>query len=107
MSHRDSRRRELALGDLSELWDGDEGVYFAHARRSLNEAERLLKIENQSVFRDVEAEWDNDSLRDEVLDVVRSAGQHALAPRTPTSPPRAASRAARPGSSAQNVTSSH
>jgi glutathione-regulated potassium-efflux system ancillary protein KefC len=74
------RHDERALGELSKLWDGDEGVYFAHARRSLEEAERLLKTENQSVFRDVEAEWDNDSLRDEVLDAVRAAGQHAPRP---------------------------
>jgi glutathione-regulated potassium-efflux system ancillary protein KefC len=70
------RHDERSLDELSKLWDGDEGVYFAHARRSLQEAERLLGNENPTVFREVEAEWDNDSLRDEVLEAVRAAGQH-------------------------------
>lgn len=70
------RHDERSLDELSELWDGDEGVYFAHARRSLQEAERLLGNENPTVFQEVEAEWDNDSLRDEVLEAVRAAGQN-------------------------------
>jgi monovalent cation:proton antiporter-2 (CPA2) family protein len=61
------RHDERALAELEKLWGGDEGVYFAHARRMADEAERLLQAENPAVFDEVEAEWDNDSLRDEAL----------------------------------------
>lgn len=74
------RHDERALADLSKLWGGDEGVYFAQARRSTEEAERLLQAENPSMLAEVEAEWDNDSLRDEVLEAVRAAGQSPPSP---------------------------
>lgn len=71
---------ERALEELAALWDGDEKIYFAHAKRSMQEAERLLEKENPTVFSEVEAEWDNDSLRDEVLEAVRAAGHAAHHP---------------------------
>ncbi len=74
------RHDERSLSQLSELWGGDEGVYFAQAKRMAEEAERLLQNESPTVFTEVEAEWDNDSLRDEVLDAVRAAGQHPPKP---------------------------
>jgi monovalent cation:proton antiporter-2 (CPA2) family protein len=74
---------ERALQQLSTLWGGDESLYFAQAKRSMAEAERLLSTESPTVFAEVEAEWDNDSLRDEVLEAVRAAGEHAPAPHEP------------------------
>lgn len=71
---------ERALEELAALWDGDDKIYFAHAKRSMQEAERLLEKENPTVFSEVEAEWDNDSLRDEVLEAVRAAGHAANHP---------------------------
>jgi len=68
---------ERALEELESLWGGDAGVYFARARNMLQETERLMRAENPEVFREVEAEWDNDDLRDEVLAAVRAAGTGA------------------------------
>jgi voltage-gated potassium channel Kch len=58
---------ERALEELGKLWGGDQGVYFAQARRMVEEAERLIGLEAPTVFQEVEAEWDNESLREEVL----------------------------------------
>lgn len=58
---------ERALEDLFKLWGTDEKAYFAEARRSLDEAERLLRQESPTTYADQDAAWDNDSLRDEVL----------------------------------------
>jgi glutathione-regulated potassium-efflux system ancillary protein KefC len=63
---------ERALEELGKLWGGDQGVYFAQARRMVDEAERLIGLETPTVFQEVEAEWDNESLREEVM--ARAAG---------------------------------
>jgi voltage-gated potassium channel Kch len=60
------RHDERALEQLGTLWGGDQGVYFAQARRMVDEAERLIGQEDARVFDDVEAEWDNETLRAEV-----------------------------------------
>lgn len=85
---------ERALQELGRLWGGDESLYFAQAKRSMAEAERLLSIESPHVFSEVEAEWDNDSLRDEVLEAVRAAGQHAPGHAAGHAPAHAAGHAA-------------
>ena len=77
---------ERALLELSKLWGGDQGVYFAHARRMVDEAERLMGLENPGVFEEIEAEWDNESLKEEVEVLARAAGADlGLAP--PGTPP--------------------
>lgn len=89
------RHDERALEELEALWGGNDGAYFAQARRMIEEAERLMREESPEVFREVEAEWDNDSLRDEVLAAVRAAGgvtepdaAGSVTPARPGEPPR-------------------
>ena len=65
---------ERALEELGKLWGGDQGVYFAQARRMVEEAERLIGLEAPTVFQEVEAEWDNESLREEVLGRTATVG---------------------------------
>jgi glutathione-regulated potassium-efflux system ancillary protein KefC len=59
------RHDERALGELERLWGGDQGVYFAAARRMVQEAERLIRSDAPQMFDEVEAAWDSQSLRDE------------------------------------------
>jgi glutathione-regulated potassium-efflux system ancillary protein KefC len=69
------RHDEKALEQLGALWGGDQGVYFAQARRMVDEAERLISNESPKVFDEVEAEWDNETLREEVAAVNGVLGQ--------------------------------
>jgi RNA-splicing ligase RtcB len=68
------RHDERALEQLGTLWGGDQGVYFAQARRMVDEAERLIGQEDARVFDEVEAEWDNETLRAEVVGAAGAAG---------------------------------
>jgi voltage-gated potassium channel Kch len=68
------RHDERALEQLGTLWGGDQGVYFAQARRMVDEAERLIGQEDARVFDEVEAEWDNETLRAVVVGAAGAGG---------------------------------
>jgi len=88
------RHDERALDELGKLWGGDQGVYFANARRMVDEAERLIRNETPMAFDEVEAEWDNESLREEVAAVAKITQDASIAPVPPgedEAPPRPSS----------------
>jgi Kef-type K+ transport system membrane component KefB/voltage-gated potassium channel Kch len=58
---RDHEERELE--ELLKLWDADDETYFARARRSLAEAERLMREADPTVYDERDGAWDNESLR--------------------------------------------
>jgi voltage-gated potassium channel Kch len=60
------QQEERALENLGKLWGGDEKVYFDAAKKALDEAERLMRKEDPAVYRELDAAWDNESLREEV-----------------------------------------
>ncbi|MBX3157546.1 MAG: monovalent cation:proton antiporter-2 (CPA2) family protein [Deltaproteobacteria bacterium] len=65
-AHRLARRwrqhEERMLEELGELWGTGDG-YFSRVRSGLDEAERLMRDEDPTVFTDRDASWDNESLR--------------------------------------------
>jgi monovalent cation:proton antiporter-2 (CPA2) family protein len=66
-AHRVARRWRdhdaRTVEELGELWGGDEKVYFAAARRAIEEAERLMREEDIPAAERDRA-WDNESLRE-------------------------------------------
>jgi monovalent cation:proton antiporter-2 (CPA2) family protein len=66
-AHRIARRwrdhEERSLQDLMTLWGGDRDVYFARARRAMEEAERLMRQPGPGVGIEHDAAWNNESLR--------------------------------------------
>ena len=60
---RDHEEREL--GELVALWGQGDDVVFARARFSMQEAERLMREEDPTVYEERDAAWDNESLRAE------------------------------------------
>jgi voltage-gated potassium channel Kch len=65
-AHRLGRRwrqhEERMLEELGQLWGTGEG-YFSRVRSGLEEAERLMRDEDPTVFSERDAAWDNESLR--------------------------------------------
>ena len=66
-AHRLARRwrdhEESVLEELGDLWRSDRATYFQRARGALDEAERLMRDEDPSVYLERDAGWDNESLR--------------------------------------------
>jgi glutathione-regulated potassium-efflux system ancillary protein KefC len=67
-AHRLARRwrdhEEKVLEELGELWGkGDRDTYFRRTRGAMEEAERLMREEDPTVFEERDAAWDNESLR--------------------------------------------
>ncbi len=56
---------ERELDELVRLWGQGEDVIFARSRFAMEEAERLMREEDPTVFEQRDAAWDNESLRDE------------------------------------------
>lgn len=56
---------ERELDELVRLWGQGEEVLFARSRFAMEEAERLMREEDPTVYEERDAAWDNESLRDE------------------------------------------
>jgi glutathione-regulated potassium-efflux system ancillary protein KefC len=68
-AHRLARRwrdhEERELDEMLKLWGQGEDVLFARTRFAMEEAERLMREEDPTVYEERDAAWDNESLRDE------------------------------------------
>jgi monovalent cation:proton antiporter-2 (CPA2) family protein len=67
-AHRLARRwrdhEEHELDELGELWGGgDRDAYFKRARGAMDEAERLMRDEDPTVYVESNGGWNNESLR--------------------------------------------
>jgi voltage-gated potassium channel Kch len=66
-AHRLARRwrdhEESVIEELGDLWRDDRATYFQRAKGALDEAERLMRDEDPTVYVDRDAGWDNESLR--------------------------------------------
>jgi glutathione-regulated potassium-efflux system ancillary protein KefC len=66
-AHRLARRwrdhEEAVLEELGDLWDKDRDTYFTRVKANLEEAERLMRDEDPTVYDAVDAGWNNESLR--------------------------------------------
>jgi voltage-gated potassium channel Kch len=69
-AHRLARKwrdhEEQILEELGKLWADDTETYFKRAKLAMDEAERLMRDEDPTVFEDRDAAWDNESLRADV-----------------------------------------
>ena len=75
------RHEEQAIEDLDALWGGEQGAYFAAARRVLQESEKMMRGEDPEVWDGRDAAWNNESLREDVQ--ARAAAERAAAPEEP------------------------
>jgi len=80
------RHEEGAIEKLDALWGGEQGAYFAAARRTLQESEQVMRGEDPVVFDARDAAWDNESLRAEVLARMAGAVTPAAARELPPTP---------------------
>lgn len=69
-AHRLARRwrdhEERVLEELGEVWGtGDRDAYYTRTRGAFEEAERLMREEDPTVFNGRDEAWDNESLRKE------------------------------------------
>ena len=66
-AHRLARKwrdhEEKLLEELGELWGKDRAGYFQKVKANLDEAERLMRDEDPTVYGERDAGWDNESLR--------------------------------------------
>jgi glutathione-regulated potassium-efflux system ancillary protein KefC len=66
-AHRLARRwrdhEESVIEELGDLWRGDRATYFQRAKGALDEAERLMRDEDPTVYAERDGGWDNESLR--------------------------------------------
>jgi glutathione-regulated potassium-efflux system ancillary protein KefC len=66
-AHRIARRwrdhEEQVLEELGSLWGTDKKEYFNRVKQGMEEAERLMRDEDPTVFEDRDGSWDNESLR--------------------------------------------
>jgi glutathione-regulated potassium-efflux system ancillary protein KefC len=66
-AHRLARRwrdhDEKVLEELGHLWATGDETFFTRTRMAMEEAERLMRDEDPTVFVDRDAAWDNESLR--------------------------------------------
>jgi len=80
-AHRLARKwrdhEEKVLEELGELWDKDREGYFRKVKANLDEAERLMRDEDPTVYGERDAGWDNESLRAD-----RKVDAAAVAPTT-------------------------
>ena len=58
------KHEEASLEELGEVWrGGDRDAYFTRARGAMDEAERLMREEDPTVYSAGDNGWDNDALR--------------------------------------------
>jgi monovalent cation:proton antiporter-2 (CPA2) family protein len=58
------RHEEDSLEELGEIWrGGDRDAYFKRARGAMDEAERLMREEDPTVYATGDGGWDNEALR--------------------------------------------
>jgi voltage-gated potassium channel Kch len=66
-AHRIARKwrdhEEQVLEELGALWGTDRKEYFNRVRQGMEEAERLMRDEDPTVFDERDGSWDNESLR--------------------------------------------
>ena len=66
-AHRIARRwrdhEEQVLEELGSLWGTDRKEYFNRVKQGMEEAERLMRDEDPTVFEEGDSGWDNESLR--------------------------------------------
>ncbi|MFN0249059.1 MAG: monovalent cation:proton antiporter-2 (CPA2) family protein [Kofleriaceae bacterium] len=66
-AHRIARKwrdhEEQVLEELGSLWGTDRKEYFNRVRQGMEEAERLMRDEDPTVFGERDGSWDNESLR--------------------------------------------
>jgi voltage-gated potassium channel Kch len=66
-AHRLARRwrdhEESVIEELGDLWRDDRASYFQRAKGALDEAERLMRDEDPTVYTERDGGWDNESLR--------------------------------------------
>jgi glutathione-regulated potassium-efflux system ancillary protein KefC len=66
-AHRIAQRwrdhEEQVLEELGSLWGTDRKEYFNRVKQGMEEAERLMRDEDPTVFADGDTGWDNESLR--------------------------------------------
>ncbi|MEO8698583.1 MAG: monovalent cation:proton antiporter-2 (CPA2) family protein [Kofleriaceae bacterium] len=63
LARRWRQHEERTLEELGKLWASDTESYFAKAKLAMEEAERLMRDEDPTVFEERDAAWDNESLR--------------------------------------------
>lgn len=88
-AHRLARRwrdhDERALEELAQMWGRTEGdVYFAAARRALEESERLMREEDPRTYGDKDGAWNNESLRADLASRSAGTSEARTDPDTPT-----------------------
>jgi glutathione-regulated potassium-efflux system ancillary protein KefC len=58
------KHEESSLEELGDVWrGGDRDAYFKRARGAMDEAERLMRDEDPTVYAESNGAWDNESLR--------------------------------------------
>jgi len=58
------KHEEASLEELGEVWrGGDRDAYFTRARGAMDEAERLMREEDPTVYAAADTGWNNDALR--------------------------------------------
>lgn len=58
------KHEESVLEELGDIWHGgDRDTYFKRTRGAMDEAERLMRDEDPTVFTERDAAWDNEELR--------------------------------------------
>jgi glutathione-regulated potassium-efflux system ancillary protein KefC len=66
-AHRIARKwrdhEEQVLEELGALWGTDRKEYFNRVKQGMDEAERLMRDEDPTVFEERDGSWDNESLR--------------------------------------------
>ena len=66
-AHRIARKwrdhEEQVLEELGSLWGSDRKEYFNRVKQGMDEAERLMRDEDPTVFSERDDGWDNESLR--------------------------------------------
>lgn len=65
LAQRWREHEEREIEQLIEVWGQGEDVVFARTRLAMEEAERLLRVDDPTVYDRLDAAWDNESLRSE------------------------------------------
>jgi glutathione-regulated potassium-efflux system ancillary protein KefC len=63
LAQRWRRHEESVLDELGDIWRADRDTYFKRTRGALDEAERLMRDEDPTVYVANDHAWDNESLR--------------------------------------------
>ena len=63
LAERWRRHEESVIEELGDLWRADRDSYFKRTRGAMDEAERLMRDEDPTVYVERDHSWDNESLR--------------------------------------------